>query len=128
MPKAIDIQAELSALTHLRSRQKDTPEDVVGDAFTRLAEYDEGAVFTGSFDGESAWERHTKGDELVHVLAGQTRLTILGEQGEYILELRAGKLAVVPKSCWHRFYSSGGVTLLTVTPQPTDHSLADDPR
>lgn len=39
------------------------------------------------------------GDELVHVLAGQTRLTILGEQGEDVLELEAGMLAVVPKSC-----------------------------
>ncbi|USG62405.1 cupin domain-containing protein [Sneathiella marina] len=128
MPKAINIQAELASLTHLRNRQKDMPEDVVGDAFARLAEYDEGAVFTGSFDGESPWERHTKGDELVHVLAGQTQLTILGEEGEDVLELQAGMLTVVPKSCWHRFKSPEGVTLLTVTPQPTDHSSAEDPR
>lgn len=40
MPKAIDIQAELASLTHLRKRQRDMPEDVVGDAFARLAEYD----------------------------------------------------------------------------------------
>lgn len=128
MPKAIDIQAELTSLTHLKNRQKDMPEKEVGAAFSRLAEYVEGAVFTGSFDGESPWERHSKGDELVHVLEGQTTLTILGAQGDDILELRAGMLAVVPKSCWHRFSSPNGVTLLTVTPQPTDHSAADDPR
>jgi mannose-6-phosphate isomerase-like protein (cupin superfamily) len=128
MPKAIDIRAELTSLTHLKNRHTNTPEGVVGDAFARLAEYDEGAVFTGSFDGESPWERHTNGDELVHVLAGQTRLTILSEDGEDVLDLQAGMLTVVPKSCWHRFNSPKGVTLLTVTPQPTDHSRAEDPR
>lgn len=128
MVKAVNIQSNLASLTPLRNRLKDTPEEEVGPAFARLAAYDQGAVFTGSFDGESAWERHTKGDELVHVLAGSTRLTILTGEAEEILELSSGMLAVVPQSCWHRFHSQDGVTLLTVTPQPTDHSLEEDPR
>ena len=128
MPKAIDIKAELTSKKHLSKRHVNMPEEEVGAAFARLAEYDEGGVFTGSFDGESPWERHSRGDELVHVLAGHTTLTILSEKGEDILELHAGMLTVVPKSCWHRFNAPKGVTLLTVTPEPTDHSSADDPR
>jgi len=31
-------------------------------------------------------------------------------------------MIVVPQGCWHRFHSKTGVRLMTVTPQPTDHS------
>jgi hypothetical protein len=36
----------------------------------------------------------------------------------------------VPQGMWHRFESAGGVTLMTATPQPTDHPTVDveDPR
>ncbi|MEX1036597.1 MAG: cupin domain-containing protein, partial [Sneathiella sp.] len=98
------------------------------NTFANLAQFNNGAVFTGSFDGSSEWERHCNGDELVHVLKGETELTILSGEGEDILTLKSGMLTVVPQGCWHRFYAPAGVTLLTVTPQPTDHSTAEDPR
>jgi mannose-6-phosphate isomerase-like protein (cupin superfamily) len=41
--------------------------------------------------------------------------------------MKAGMLAVVPRGRWHRFQAPDGVTLLTATPQPTDHSTAEDP-
>lgn len=128
MPKAIDIQSVLNGLTPLDGRSEDTPEEEVAAAFATLANYDKGGLFLGSFTGQSEWERHTVGDELVHVLSGHTFLTILSESGEDMLELSAGMLTVVPQSCWHRFNSKEGVTLLTMTPQPTDHSKAEDPR
>jgi hypothetical protein len=36
----------------------------------------------------------------------------------------------VVSGVWHRFSSPGGLTLMTVTPQPTDHPPVhvDDPR
>ena len=40
----------------------------------------------------------------------------------------AGMLIVVPQGHWHRFEAPGGVTLLSATPQPTDHTSAADPR
>ncbi len=128
MPKAIDIQTVLDGLTPLDGRSENTPEEEVAAAFATLADFDRGGVFLGSFTGESEWERHTVGDELVHVLSGHTYLTILSNTGEDKLELSAGMLTVVPQSRWHRFNSEKGVTLLTMTPQPTDHSKADDPR
>jgi quercetin dioxygenase-like cupin family protein len=128
MAKAIDIAAALAARPVLRGRKPDTPEDEAAEAFATLAPFRDGAVFAGSFAGDSPWERHTQGDELVHVLAGATTLTILADNGPQALEMRGGMLAVVPRGCWHRFHAPDGVTVLTATPEPTDHSTAEDPR
>ncbi len=128
MVKAVDIEAELAGLPVLRNRGPETTADEAAAAFTTLAAFREGGVFAGSFEGESPWERHTKGDELVQILAGETKLTILTDNGPQVLAMKAGMLTVVPQGCWHRFHAPGGVTVLTATPQPTDHSTAEDPR
>jgi len=128
MVKAVHIETELAKLTVLRDRTPDTPLEEEDKAFATLADLGDGGVFAGSFDGESPWERHTKGDELVHILAGETRLTLLSDAGPQELVMTAGMLTVVPQGCWHRFHAPGGVTVLTVTPQPTEHSTAEDPR
>jgi len=128
MVKAVHIETELARLPVLRGRKPDTPADEADKAFATLADLGDGGVFAGSFDGESPWERHTKGDELVHILAGETRLTLLTDDGPRELVMSSGMLTVVPQGTWHRFHAPSGVTVLTVTPQPTDHSTADDPR
>jgi quercetin dioxygenase-like cupin family protein len=128
MVKAVKIETELAGLPVLHGRRPDTPAEEAEPAFATLAAMGEGGVFAGSFDGESPWERHTKGDELVHILAGETRLTLMTDDGPQVLVMSAGMLTVVPQGTWHRFHAPGGVTVLTVTPQPTDHSTAEDPR
>ena len=128
MVKAVDIEAELAGLTVFRGRTAETPHDESEESFATLARFGDGGVFAGSFAGESPWERHPNGDELVHILKCQTTLTILTDDGPQILELEAGMLAVVPQACWHRFWAPEGVTVLTATPRPTEHSSADDPR
>ena len=128
MVKAVDIEAVLAGLPVLQGRRADTPEDEAAGAFATLADFRDGGVFAGSFVGESPWERHGIGDELVHVLSGQTTLTVLTDAGAQVLEMKAGMLTVVPQGCWHRFNAPEGVTVLTATPQPTDHSTAEDPR
>ncbi len=127
MPKAVNISDAIAALPVLRNRAPDTQGPEAEAAFATLAETQNGGVFAGSFDGESPWERHINGDELVHVLAGETRLTILTGDGRTVLEMTAGMLTVVPQGCWHKFHAPTGVTVLTMTPQPTEHSTADDP-
>jgi len=128
MVKAVHIESELARLPVLRGRKPDTPAEEEDKAFATLADLGEGGVFAGSFEGESPWERHTRGDELVHILAGETRLTLLTDDGPRELVMSSGMLTVVPQGTWHRFHAPSGVTVLTVTPQPTDHSTADDPR
>ena len=64
----------------------------------------------------------------MHVLDGAATLTILTDDGPQSLEVKAGMLVVVPCGHWHRFRVPERVTVLTATPQPTEHSAADDPR
>ena len=127
MPKAVNILDAIAPLPVLRNRTPETQGPKVDAAFTMLADTRDGGVFAGSFEGESAWERHRSGDELVHVLKGETRLTILSGEDPTVLEMKAGMVTVVPRGCWHKFHAPSGVTVLTMTPQPTDHSAADDP-
>ncbi|PYM60356.1 MAG: cupin domain-containing protein [Candidatus Rokuibacteriota bacterium] len=128
MIKAVDIKAELSGRPVLGARGKDTPEAEAREAFAVLAPFRDGSIFAGSFSGESPWERHQKGDELVQILEGATTLTIMTESGPQSFKLAAGMIIVVPQGHWHRFHSAERVTVLSATPQPTEHTRAEDPR
>lgn len=126
--KAVDIESALSSLEIMEGRTPHSPEEEVNEAFATLAPFDSGGVFVGAFVGDSPWERHAAGDELVHIIKGTAQLIILSDGGEQTLTLGAGMVTVVPKGLWHRFHAPNGVTVLTATPQPTEHSVADDPR
>ena len=128
MIRAVDVTAELAGLAPLRGRSPDTPADEVRAAFATLAPFRDGSIFAGRFSGSTAWERHRKGDELVHILEGVAILTIMTEDGPRSFPLSAGMLLVVPEGRWHRFEAPDGVTVLSATPQPTDHTAAADPR
>jgi mannose-6-phosphate isomerase-like protein (cupin superfamily) len=58
----------------------------------------------------------------VVVLEGATTITFRTDDGERSAALVTHDLVVVPKGTWHRFDTPEGVKLLSVTPQPTDHS------
>lgn len=126
--KIIDIEAQLAPLPVLKCRGEATTEEEANAAFSALAPYRNGAIFAGSFEGDSGWEKHANGDEVVQIQKGSTGLTVLTDSGPETLQLAAGMLVVVPRNHWHRFNAPDGVTVMTVTPQPTDHSFADDPR
>jgi hypothetical protein len=81
MIKAVDIKAELAGLPVLRERSANTSADEVQAAFAVLAPFRDGSIFAGRFSGETPWERHQKGDELVQVLDGAATLTIMTDDG-----------------------------------------------
>jgi mannose-6-phosphate isomerase-like protein (cupin superfamily) len=124
MKTGVDIMAEISKKRFLRSRTPQTTAAEEADTFAELAEFGDGAIFAGRFAGESSWERHPQGDEILQVIEGDVEVRILDESVETIY-LSAGMLAVVPGSKWHRLYSANGVTLMTVTPLPTESSASD---
>lgn len=128
MIKAVDIAAELAKLQVLHKRTPTTPKEEADAAFATIAPFRGEGLTVGSFDGESAWERHRNGDEIVHIVSGETTLTILTETRTEVLNMKSGMLTVVPQGYWHRFQSPKGVSILTATPQPTDESIAEDPR
>jgi mannose-6-phosphate isomerase-like protein (cupin superfamily) len=128
MIKAVDIKAELAGRLVLHGRGKETTEAEIEGAFATLAPFRDGGIFAGSFSGDSPWERHQNGDELVHILDGATTLTIMTASGPQSFQMTTGMLIVVPQGHWRRFHTPERVTVLTATPQPTDHTFAADPR
>jgi mannose-6-phosphate isomerase-like protein (cupin superfamily) len=128
MIKAVDIRAELAGRPVLHGRHERTPEAEARAAFAVLAPFRDGAIVAGSFSGRSPWERHRNGDELVQVLDGSATLTVMTDDGPASFQMTAGMLVVVPQGRWHRFDVPEQVTVLTATPQPTEHTVAADPR
>ena len=128
----IDLNSELTKLPMLRDRRPETTEAErkASGAFVTLAPFRDGNIFSAKFSGNAAWERHPNGDELVQIVDGATTLHIMTEDGPQSHALTAGMVAIVPQNTWHRFEAPDGVSLVTATPQPTEHLTAavDDPR
>ena len=125
MVTPIDLRSEFAKLTMLQHR---TPVSTAAEregAFGQVAPYRDGAIFTAKFAGKSAWERHPKGDEIVHVIDGSTRLHLITSEGRQSLTLTPGMMVVVPQNAWHQFESPGGVCVMTATPQPSEHVRLD---
>lgn len=129
MVAVLDLNAELTRLTQF-ARTPTSPEADRRKGLGQVAPYRDGAIFTSKFSGTGGWERHPAGDEIVHVIEGSTVLRLLPDEGPETLELGAGTMVIVPKGMWHRFESATGVTLMSITPLPTDHPPVDvaDPR
>jgi mannose-6-phosphate isomerase-like protein (cupin superfamily) len=118
------LQQLIDNLTYLPNR---TPEMAftggADKAFGEVTAYRDGTMYVGHYSGSSEWERHLQGDELVMALEGTTTVVLLESGQERKVTLGAMELVVVPKGMWHRFENSRGLKILTITPQPTDHSL-----
>ncbi|GLQ88249.1 cupin domain-containing protein [Dyella flagellata] len=114
----------LSGLKHLPNR---TPELAFGqdasEFFAEVAPYRDGAVYVSYYSGSSEWERHPNGDEVVMVLAGTTTVVLLRDAKEERFFLTEHELVVIPVGVWHRFEGSDRLKVMTITPQPTEHSL-----
>jgi mannose-6-phosphate isomerase-like protein (cupin superfamily) len=130
MVAIIDTKAEFAKLRMLRGRTPETPAAAREGAFARLAPYRDGAIFSAKFSGESSWERHPNGEEIVQIVEGATTLHVMTDDGPQSFALSAGMIAIVPQNTWHRFEAPDGVSLMTATPQPTEHLTVaiDDPR
>ena len=122
-PAVISLARALKQLRYVGDRHPESTDADLEGAFAELAPYRDGGIFIGHYAGNSEWERHSRGDEIVYVLDGETTLFLLNQDGnESSHRLGAGSLLVVPQNTWHRFETPNGVQIMTVTPQPTDHS------
>jgi mannose-6-phosphate isomerase-like protein (cupin superfamily) len=120
------ISSILRAVQYLPDR---TPKMAINggaeDAFSLLSEYRDGAIYVGHYSGNSEWERHASGDEIVMALAGKTTIILRVHGCDERIDLVANDVVVVPRDTWNRFENSSDLKVLTVTPQPTDHRLED---
>lgn len=114
----------LNQLTHLSNR---TPEMAfAGEAdsvFSDIAPYRDGVISVGYYSGNTEWERHPSGDEIVMAIEGNTTLVLLIKGAQHRVALHPAELVVVPQGYWHRFETSTQLKIMSVTPQPTEHSL-----
>ena len=65
--KPINLSESFARLVFLPDRTPGMRDEDKQDAFARLADYRDGAVFIGHYAGDSEWERHGNGDEIVYV-------------------------------------------------------------
>ena len=80
-----------------------------------------------AFSGRPPWELHSRGDELLFILAGDSELTVLEHGEREVLTLRSGQLAIVPQDRWHSNYAPNGVTMLWITPSEGNEHSWDEP-
>jgi quercetin dioxygenase-like cupin family protein len=115
MMQAHDIRASLDGLGELD--------------FRPLAPFNRGmlGVFWSS-GGTSPWERHPDDEELLQPIEGEVDIEVLTETGPVVTTVRAGAVFVVPRGHWHRHRHRGLLKELFLTPGPTEHSTAADPR
>jgi mannose-6-phosphate isomerase-like protein (cupin superfamily) len=104
--KPLDLEALRKDLARskLASRSGNLPRHAAfaSTPFSRLAAFNHGGVFAGRFIGQTPWEPHPHGEELVHVLDGEVDLTVMKGRRTRRVTLRAGHLFVVPRGLWHR--------------------------
>lgn len=81
------------------------------------------------FSGQTPWERHPGGDELLYCLDGEVEITTLTDDGPVQRTLRAGSVFVCPQGLWHRQFPRRAATILYGTATETSEvSFAEDPR
>jgi mannose-6-phosphate isomerase-like protein (cupin superfamily) len=100
-----------------------------GPPSSPIGEFDFNGCTCGvaNFIGQPPWERHDQGDELLHVLDGECRLTVREGDSESTRTIRLGELALVPRGCWHRNYAPTGVTMMFITPRDGNQHSWEDP-
>ena len=117
----ISIRDEFARLKCLSSRTPESTDEEMRESVSKLSDYRDGAIFITHYSGNTEWERHSVGDEIVFVVEGKTTLILLEDDRETPNELGEGEFFVVPRNIWHRFETPSRMKVWSVTPQPTDH-------
>jgi len=126
--KAHSTRELLSDLSHLEISRDMTEEDAAG-SMRFLESFNQCMLGAVRFSGETPWERHPEGDELLCVLEGNVVVTIISNSGQDSSILTQGSVCVVPKGLWHRQRADSGAVVLFATPtEGTENSWVEDPR
>ena len=125
MLQACDLEEVLDTVTFLSGHAPHTT-DTKG-MFARVADYQDGSIFTGTFSDTSQWERHPTGDEIIRILKSSVALTLKSAEQTGSFDPTAGMIAIVPQNTWYQFSAPDGVNLMTMTPQPAEYIEAAEP-
>lgn len=119
----ISIEAEFALLECLSNRTPESTDEEMRNSVSKLSDYRNGGIFVTYYYGNTEWERHPAGDEIVLVIEGRTTLILLEDDCETPNLLSEGEFFVVPQNVWHRFETPSKMKVWSVTPQPTDHCV-----
>jgi PhnB protein len=98
-------------------------------AVRHVARLDELTLGVMSYTGQTPWERHPDGDELLFALDGEVEVTVLTDDGPVRETVRKGSAFVCPRGLWHRQLARESVSMLYGTATETSEvSFAEDPR
>jgi mannose-6-phosphate isomerase-like protein (cupin superfamily) len=123
-----DVTAALRELVELRITPTTTEAEAMASMRT-LGMFNQCLLGVTAFSGQTPWERHPDGDELLHVLEGAVEVTVLTADGPHRETVAAGSLFVVPSGLWHRQQAHARASLLFATAaETTETSWSDDPR
>lgn len=122
-PEPISIIDAFSTVKRFQGRTPETTDGEMQGASALLSSYRDGGVYVTDYSGFSEWEQHPQGDEFVQVMEGETHLILWLDDREQGHLLTRGQMMVVPQGVWHRFESPKGIKVMTITPQPTEHSI-----
>lgn len=123
-----DLRAALREVPHLNITS-DTTGDDANAAVRNVAKIGNLTLGVMSYTGQTPWERHPEGDELLLAIDGEVEVTTLTDDGPVTRKLRAGEAFVCRQGLWHRQFAQKSVSMLYGTPIDTsENSLADDPR
>lgn len=84
--------------------------------------FEGGSTWVGKWEGESPWEKHSQGDEFLHVIKGQVEVIVITATGKSSFLVSEGSVFVVPKNHWHKQIAKQEVIVLGTTPGITDSS------
>ena len=127
IPQPVSVDAAWASTTFLPDRTPTTADTAASPWAAVVTPYRDGGVFIAQYAGSSAWERHPVGDEIVTVIDGETTMTMWIDGAEAAHTMGSGEMIIVPQNTWHRFDTPVGVKVMTVTPQPTEHFVGDEP-
>lgn len=126
MTHVINLRAEANNVLGLDGRTPRSPvDDLEARAFGPTYPYRDGYISTVKYSGISAWERH-EGEEILIIAAGSGMLWTIEDGHDMPRTLSEGLLVIVPSHTWHQIEAPNGITMFTVSPQPTEHR-ADRP-
>src|SRR5262245_46915323 len=107
-----DVTAALRSLVDLQIRPGKTTDAGGMASILPLGMLNECLLGVTAFSGETPWERHPDGDELLFILEGAVQVTVLTDDGPHRETVSAGSLFVVPRGLWHRQLAQPRVALL----------------
>jgi mannose-6-phosphate isomerase-like protein (cupin superfamily) len=100
---AVDVSPNLDADTAMRCMQV-------------LGSFNGSAMGLVSFSGQTGWECHPGGDELLYYLEGEAELCVITEAGDVSRKVKKGDVVQVPKGLWHSQRTLSPVRLFFITP------------